>query len=87
VECRDDVFIVWPDGGLGESKTDDLQAIRFSRDDLSAALAMVQRDLGEFLDRLRDWTRRAAPELGDQLVRRFADTFVEVRSRNRPTRS
>jgi hypothetical protein len=71
VEKRGEEFLVWPDGGLGAAKSVDLQPVRFSSRELAASLGDVERDLNEFVGRLREWTAARGPDYAEALAKRF----------------
>lgn len=70
VEITGDDFLVWSDGGLGVG-TGPLQSIRFTREQMEAAVNGVERDLRGFAERLGDWGSRVAQGRGQGLVDRF----------------
>jgi hypothetical protein len=74
VEARQDQFLVWADGGLGE-KSDPTMVIAFTRFELSEALVRVQLDLQAFRDRLSEWAAVALGDSRGQLARLFDRQF------------
>ena len=71
VEKRNEQFLVWPDGGLGEAAVGELHPIRFSKHALATSLAAAERDLGAFAGRLRDWASVLAPAYAQALIDGF----------------
>jgi hypothetical protein len=71
VETVGDAFVVWPDGGLGPGGSGPRPPIRFTRQQLSHALASVERDLRAFAARLQAWASVVAPDQAQGLAERF----------------
>jgi hypothetical protein len=70
-EVSGDEFLVWPNGGLGEALSDDIQPVRFSRKELVAALTQVEEDLRSFASRLHAWATQVSPQDAYSLANQF----------------
>ncbi|MCA9690859.1 MAG: hypothetical protein R3A51_17895 [Nannocystaceae bacterium] len=76
IEVDGEAVRVWSDGGLGESARGELRCLTSTRARLFEHVAAVERDLVDFLERLRGWTTTIAPAQAAALVDRFAHAFA-----------
>lgn len=75
VEVSGSTFVVWSNGGLGEGVADAV-AVKFSTEELQAAITSVERDLQAFRDPLRAWANSRDPMCSNRLVQVFESTFL-----------
>jgi hypothetical protein len=68
VEVKDRTIKIWND----QAARDEKFSLEFTREELIRRLEIVEKDLRDFLERLRQWTAAVAPGLEERVVRHFA---------------